>query len=56
MSDKNYGLEFTYHNGDEKKRWYSQSERDAEFQRWARKLNKPGYKDPQVRSVRKVQK
>lgn len=56
MPATGYGLEFEYHNGDKKPKWYSEERQKSEFQRWAAKLNTPGYKDPQVKSVRKIYK
>lgn len=56
MADKNYGLEFEYHDGKRKKEWFSESKQKSVFNEWAAKLNKPGYKDPKVKAVSKVYK
>jgi hypothetical protein len=56
MPNTGFGLEFEYHNGSKKKKWFSEAKQKSEFSRWAALLNKPGYKDPQVKSVMKIYK
>lgn len=53
-----YGLEFTYKDGREEKKYYaSESVRDAAFRPWKKQLNsKIGRRLTKVKSVRKIQK